>query len=124
MAFQLEFTSGPEKGRSVELEPNRTIVLGRGEDCDIQVSDPRASRVHCRLEVAEDAVVLVDAGSTWGTKLNGAPVKRQRLKPGEIFELGETRIRLVAGAGSEATQTIPPGGRRAGKRGTGQGDRA
>src|SRR5579863_9651575 len=107
MAFQLSFCDGPEKGRAVDLEAGKTVVLGRGEDCDVQLADPRASRVHCRLEVTDDAVVLVDAGSTWGTKLDGNTVKQQRLKPGDIFELGETRIRLLSGADSK--KTLPPG---------------
>ncbi len=120
MAFQLSFCGGPEKGRTVDLTPGQTAVLGRGEDCDVQVADPRASRVHCRLEVADDAVVLVDAGSTWGTKLNGNPVKQQRLKPGDVFELGETQIRFVSG--SEAKNTLPPGSAKPAKSGERQGD--
>ncbi len=115
MAFQLSFCGGPEKGRTVDLTPGQTAVLGRGEDCDVQVADPRASRVHCRLEVGSDSVVLVDAGSTWGTKLNGNPVKQQRLKPGDMFELGETQIRLVSG--SEAKNTLPPGSAKPAKSG-------
>lgn len=107
MAFQLNFCSGKEKGRTVDLTPGQTVVLGRGEDCDVQLADPHASRVHCRLEVSDDSVVLVDAGSTWGTKLNGSPVKQQRIKPGDTIELGETQIRLVSGG--EAKQTLPPG---------------
>jgi serine/threonine protein kinase len=115
MAFQLNFCGGSEKGRTVDLTAGQTVVLGRGEDCDVQLADPRSSRVHCRLEVSEDAVVLVDAGSTWGTKLNGNPVKQQRLKPGDVFELGETQIRLASG--SEAKQTLPPGAAKAPKSG-------
>lgn len=106
MAFQLSFCGGSEKGRTVDLTSGQTIVLGRGEDCDVQLADPRASRVHCRLEVGDDSVVLVDAGSTWGTKLNGTAVKQQRLKAGDIIELGETQIRLASG--TEAKKTLPP----------------
>ena len=118
MAFQLSFVGGEEKGRTVDLTEGQTAVLGRGEDCDIQLADPRASRVHCRLEVSHDAVVLIDAGSTWGTKLNGNAVKQQRLKPGDIIELGETQIRLVSG--SDAKQTLPPGATKTPKSGGGK----
>lgn len=106
MAFQLSFVGGPDKGRTVDLTEGQSVVMGRGEDCDIQLADPRASRVHCRLEVSHDAVVLIDAGSTWGTKLNGNSVKQQRLKPGDLVELGETVVRLT---GSDTKQTLPPG---------------
>jgi serine/threonine protein kinase len=118
MAFQLSFLGGPEKGRTVELTEGQTVVVGRGEDCDVQLADPRASRVHCRLEVSHDAVVLIDAGSTWGTKLNGNPVKQQRLKPGDVFELGETSIRLVSG--TDTKQTLPPGAAKTPKSGGGK----
>ena len=49
MAFQLTISDGPDKGRTVDLPSGQTVVLGRGEDCDVQLADPRASRVHCRF---------------------------------------------------------------------------
>jgi serine/threonine protein kinase len=105
MAFQLVICNGPEKGRTVELPPGKTFLLGRGDDCDVQLADPRASRVHCKLQVSDDSVILADAGSTWGTRLNGNPVKdQQKLKAGDVFELGETQIRFGSG-----TETLPPG---------------
>jgi serine/threonine protein kinase len=105
MAYQLVICNGPEKGRTIELEPGKTLMVGRGEDCDVQLADPRASRVHCKLQVDDDGVVLTDAGSTWGTRLNGAPVKEQkRLKPGDLIEMGETHLRLGSGI-----ETLPPG---------------
>lgn len=107
MAFQLIFCGGPEKGRTVDLKAGQKPILGRGEDCDVQLADPRASRAHCRLEVSDEAVVLVDTGSTWGTTLNGKPCKQERLKPGDVFELGETQIRLASQAAEKTT--LPPG---------------
>jgi serine/threonine protein kinase len=111
MAYQLVICNGPEKGRTVELPVGKTVLVGRGEDCDVQLADPRASRVHCKLQISDDGVVLNDAGSTWGTRLNGNPVKdQQRLKAGDIIELGETQIRLGSGI-----ETLPPGAAKAGK---------
>ena len=82
MAFQLTFCGGSEKGRTVDLTSGQTVVLGRGEDCDVQVADPRASRVHCRLEVADDSVVLIDAG-----KYLGNQAQRQS-RQAAAFEVG------------------------------------
>ncbi len=106
MAFQLIFCEGPEKGRTVALEAGKKFVVGRGDDCDIQLADPRASRVHCRLDVSDEAVLLADCGSTWGTKVNGKPAKERSLEPGDVIELGETRLRLAAD--DAASQTLPP----------------
>jgi serine/threonine protein kinase len=106
MAYQLVICNGTEQGRTIELTPGKTLMVGRGEDCDVQLADPRASRVHCKLQVEDDGVVLTDAGSTWGTRLNGAPVKEQRrLKAGDVIEMGETQVRLGSGI-----ETLPPGG--------------
>ncbi len=111
MAYQLVICNGPEKGRTVELAAGKTLVVGRGEDCDVQLADPRASRVHCKLQVADDGVTLTDAGSTWGTRLNGVAVKdQQRLKAGDVIELGETQLRLGSGI-----ETLPPGAAKAPK---------
>ncbi len=83
MAYQLVICNGPEKGRTIELPAGKTLMVGRGEDCDVQLADPRASRVHCKLQVADDGIVLTDAGSTWGIGgSNGAPVKERTATEG------------------------------------------
>ncbi|MGE3315526.1 MAG: protein kinase [Planctomycetaceae bacterium] len=109
MPFQLTFTKGPEKGRSVPLETGRKLTVGRGDDCDLQVLDPHVSRNHLRLDVGSDTVVLVDAGGRYGTRVNGTNVKEQRLKPGDVIEFGETAI-LFGDPAQAAGETLQPQG--------------
>lgn len=42
------------------------VTLGRGEESDVVIADPRASRNHCRIEMRRDDFVLLDT-STNGT---------------------------------------------------------
>jgi hypothetical protein len=107
MPFQLLFVKGPDQGRTVDLQHGRKTVIGRGEDCDIVVHDPRASRAHCRVEATDNRVVLSDAGSTYGTTLNGKAVETAEIRAGDVFCVGETHIRLIQ-AVNPAEETASP----------------
>jgi pSer/pThr/pTyr-binding forkhead associated (FHA) protein len=47
------------------------IVIGRGDDCHVIISDRQTSRHHARITQTEDGYVLEDLGSKNGTFLNG-----------------------------------------------------
>jgi hypothetical protein len=67
------------------------ITLGRMSDCDVVVNDPGASRHHAEVRVDGSRYVLVDLGSTNGTKVSEAPVKGEReLQPGDRITIGHT----------------------------------
>jgi pSer/pThr/pTyr-binding forkhead associated (FHA) protein len=78
-------------------EPQRyplgeTTVFGRSSDVDVRVDDPNVSRRHCKLERLDGSWVLSDLGSTNGTWLDAARVKRYALRDGESFYLGDARV--------------------------------
>ena len=59
-----------------------TVIIGRQEDCDIQIDKPQISKRHTLLSrIPEDpeSVAVRDIGSTNGTFINGAiiPVKTE-----------------------------------------------
>src|SRR5690242_12092514 len=49
----------------------RVMVIGRGQDCDVQISDPNVSRRHAELRQEETSYWIVDLGSTNGMEVNG-----------------------------------------------------
>ena len=55
-------------------DSRRVIIMGRDAECDVAISDRRASRRHARIELRGDRVVLID-NSTNGTyvTLKGQP---------------------------------------------------
>lgn len=88
--WRVSAEEGPDAGSVFTVRLPASI--GRRQGCDIQLHDPKVSRLHARLELAADAVVLVDADSTNGTRLNGRLVQRAPVTPGDHVELGSTRL--------------------------------
>ncbi|MDQ3880489.1 MAG: DUF3662 and FHA domain-containing protein [Chloroflexota bacterium] len=68
------------------------ISIGRGAENDLIVDDPQVSRHHCQLKLQQGAYSLTDMGSTNGSYVNGQRVSEVALGPGDIIELGGTRI--------------------------------
>ena len=67
-------------------------VIGRGADCDLQLTDPGVSRRHAELRLENDAIVLVDLGSTNGIRVNEVAVGRRQLSPADRIQLGSTTL--------------------------------
>lgn len=55
----------------------RRILIGRGEDCDVQWTSDRVSRHHCEVVYKDGHYELNDLGSTNGTYLNGTRVRNE-----------------------------------------------
>ncbi len=107
MAYQLLFIKGPDEGRTVPLEPGQKLLVGRGESCQLAIHDAHVSRSHCKIEVRSNEVILTDAGSKYGTLVNGIRVEKHQLSPGDRIALGETEIRFCL-ATDPADATVPP----------------
>jgi len=84
-----------EDGRRVEVgkEP---LTIGRLPDCAIVLTDGNVSRRHAEVRRRDDRIVIVDLGSTNGTKVNGTGVKEQELADGDEIKLGSTVLRFEA----------------------------
>ena len=69
---------------------SRRVVIGRAKDCDIQITDPNASRRHAELRQEGSAYWLVDLDSTNGTTVNGHRTTRAKLDTGDVITIGST----------------------------------
>ncbi|MDQ1563339.1 MAG: hypothetical protein QOI14_290, partial [Actinomycetota bacterium] len=78
-------------GKRHLITKSRTII-GRGSDADITVDDTGISRKHVEILWDGKRAQVNDLGSTNGSKLNGAPVKKALLDPDSLIEIGRTRI--------------------------------
>jgi hypothetical protein len=83
---------GPEVGVLVlALDWSGTqddLVIGRGTGCDVALADRTVSRRHARLFFRDGRWIVQDLGSKNGIALNGAPVGRSQLRPGDRLALG------------------------------------
>ena len=93
MQLYLVVVAGPDAGRCFSLENRQGLVIGRGPNSDTQINDPRVSRVHCRLELKGNQAWLLDAGGVGGTFVGGQRVERHALRPGDLFQVGDTTLR-------------------------------
>ncbi len=94
MNASLTIIAGPDIGRSCDLQMGSVLIVGRGRDCGLQLSDPGVSRVHCRLIAEGDRVRLEDADSRFGTLVNRRPVFVQTLLAGDTIEIGDTKLQF------------------------------
>ena len=101
--FRLEQNAGDP----LPLPAGKTIVIGRGDQCDFQLNDPSASRVHCQVIAEDGRVTLTDAGSRWGTLVNGQQVTRCELRSGDEITVGETILQLVLENDANRTTVAP-----------------
>src|SRR5277367_6607097 len=85
---------GVERGMTVPL-----VTIGRLRGgADIEIDDPRVSRLHCAIEVKNDSVLLRDLRSTNGTYIGEKRVLAARLNECAEFRIGETKIRVAVAA--------------------------
>ncbi|MHB8245292.1 MAG: FhaA domain-containing protein [Acidimicrobiales bacterium] len=80
-------------GRRVGIA-DEVVTIGRLPECAVVLDDPNVSRRHAQLRREGDSVVLVDLGSTNGTKVNGVLVRERRLTPGDTVIVGSTTMRF------------------------------
>jgi hypothetical protein len=72
------------------------VSLGRASDCSIVLADPTVSKRHAELRREGTDVVVVDLGSTNGTKVNGAGVRERALRDGDEIHIGATVLHFEA----------------------------
>ncbi len=74
-----------------------TALIGRNEKCDIRVISNEISREHCRLEIDESELILVDLGSTNGTFVNGVRVESHQevsVPPASRIQMGPATFQV------------------------------
>jgi hypothetical protein len=72
------------------------VTIGRLPECDVVLGDTKVSRRHAEVRRDGTEVILVDLGSTNGTKVNGAGVRERRLGDGDEITVGSTVLRFEA----------------------------
>src|SRR5439155_11943157 len=72
------------------------VTIGRLPECDVMLADSNVSRRHAEVRRQGNGFVVVDLGSTNGTKVNGLGVRERRLADGDEILVGNTRLRFEA----------------------------
>jgi hypothetical protein len=72
------------------------VTIGRASDCQVVLADPTVSKHHAELRRKGTDVVIMDLGSTNGTKVNGTGVRERALIDGDEIRIGATVMRFEA----------------------------
>ncbi len=76
---------------------DQVTTIGRLPECTVPVNDPNVSRQHTEVRSSGSGYMLVDLGSTNGTKINGQRIHgEQLLADGDIVSVGSTHLRFEA----------------------------
>lgn len=73
-----------------------TVTIGRNPDCTIVLADPNVSRTHAEIRPQGTGFVVVDLGSTNGSKVNGSKIDQRELVDGDELAFGNTKMRFEA----------------------------
>ena len=115
--ISITYMSGPHDGKTLtfeqpELGEERVLLIGRREGCDVHLNfDSQASRIHARMGCASIPVTASESVdnpfmlSFWledGNSRNGTFIEKEKLpikarvslRPGSLFRVGRTWMRL------------------------------
>ena len=81
--------TGPNKGKVYYLQGKR-IIIGRGDNADIQIIDTKVSREHAEITFAGDSYHITDLGAHNGIVINNEKVTQKKLLEGEKIVIGQT----------------------------------
>ena len=103
MSVRLRVLTGAQEGQEVEV--TGTATLGRLATCTLPIPSNAISREHAKVYEREGNWFVVDLNSSNGTKVNGKKVTRQQLAFGDELEIGDVKIRFLAGEGGAGLES-------------------
>jgi diguanylate cyclase (GGDEF)-like protein len=80
--------SGPDVGGIYRVSADVPVVIGRGSNAQIRLSDGGVSRQHARIVLSRHRAVLEDLGSHNGTFVGPQRVERCELGEGDLVRIG------------------------------------
>lgn len=105
-------------GRVLRLEGSSVIRIGRAIDAEIVLTAGSVSRQHAELRPVDGLWVLVDAGSQFGTYVNGVRVAEHTIRERTVVRCGPVATgseltitpaeQVTGGAGQAPSAPLPP----------------
>src|SRR3954471_11727276 len=80
------------------------LLVGRHEECDVQLNSRKVSRKHCVIAQVGESLVVRDLGSTNGVRVNGVRVVDGTLRSGDELTIGNFRYQVHV----EQRREVPP----------------
>ena len=87
-----------EGGEPIEIVKDMVLV-GRKEDCDLNLDHKSVSKLHCVIVKTDGLLLVRDLGSTNGTRVNGQRVRRAALLTNDQLGVASLRFKVHLGPG-------------------------
>lgn len=86
-----------KRGAILEATPNKVIVLGRDEECEVSMPEATGvSRRHCSITYTNEGFELRDLGSTNGTYADAVKVEEKTiLREGVKYTIGNAEFQVI-----------------------------
>jgi hypothetical protein len=92
--LHVEIREPDQPPREVALQ-HGVIKIGRVPSAHLRIEhDANVSRLHAVIEL-EDAITIIDLGSSSGTIVNGTKVTKTKLEVGDVVQLGDSVVTIV-----------------------------
>jgi pSer/pThr/pTyr-binding forkhead associated (FHA) protein len=85
------------------LRPGTIKTIGRAPRADLILDAALVSRLHCRLEAGDAAMIVVDLESTNGTFINDKRVDRGTVADGDRLRVGRVELMVERAADESAS---------------------
>ena len=89
---QIRIKTGPQKGKTVQVDGAKPIILGRDAGVTLQVIDKGVSREHAEIFRVGEMIFIRDLGSRNGTFVNEELMTEELLREGDIVRIGSTQV--------------------------------
>jgi pSer/pThr/pTyr-binding forkhead associated (FHA) protein len=87
----METEGGPDRHFAVREGRN---LIGRGLRCDVRISLPSVSTLHCEIMLENQRARLVNLDEIMGTLHNGQRVEEAELSVDDVLQIGPVRFRV------------------------------
>jgi len=91
---RLKVIAGPDKG-AIFVITGVSVVIGRGEEADVFITDLKTSRAHVRIEQSSKGWMAKDMDSANGIMINGKKSRGGLISLGDTLSLGDTVLEFV-----------------------------
>src|SRR4051812_2540081 len=98
--YRLKVISGPNAGKSYQLQPGETTI-GRQKGCGIVLASSNVSKNHCAVDFEGEVVRLRDLGSANGSFVNGVMAREKTLRLGDRISIGDVVLELKSMPGQK-----------------------
>lgn len=88
----LTIAEGTDAGKRILLKNLSVFEAGKAQGNHICLRDDSVAYNHFRIYCSDSSFMVYDLGSKRGTLLNGEPIEKAQLDPGDVLQVGDVKL--------------------------------